>query len=244
MLDSDIGFGWVTPIEIRFRALTHLVGSVFERTPVKAVDLDETRAAPVDYSSLELSLSRQIRAATNRMVSTLYDSAARRQAQYCVGNTPAILAVVSGLNIVDESRLTWEQVVEFRRDSQARSAFRHFVHWLDHELVDKPIEYISDEVSARLERYEWAVTKHGLSLVVGTLSTTLNPQSLISASTVGVAMEAIANKPMWSLLAGGGLLVGRAALSIATALVDRTDLQMANREIAYVHELKTRFDKK
>ena len=105
-------------------------------------------------------------------------------------------------------------------------------------MVDKSVQYITDEIGQRLERYDWSLRKHGIQTVIGALSCTLNPKALVSSSTAGIAVDVMAGKPIWSLLATGGLLLGHAAVSVATALVERRDIEMAHREIAYVQQLK------
>ena len=75
--------------------------------------------------------------------------------------------------------------------------------------------------------------------VVGGLSSIINPKSLVATSTAGLAVNLIAGMPVWSLLSAGGVLVGHAALSIATAVLERRDVEMVHREVAYVQEIKT-----
>jgi hypothetical protein len=108
-------------------------------------------------------------------------------------------------------------------------------------MIDKSVQFITDEINHRLEQYDWSLRKHGIKTIIGGLSDTLNPKSLIGSSTAGVAVNLISGKPIWSLLAAGGLLVGRTAVSLATALVERRDIAMGHREIAYVQQLKSEF---
>jgi hypothetical protein len=202
-------------------------------------------AAPEEVAGfmgdVERDLSREYHDSTGAMVLPLYSSSARRDAQYQAGDQTALLCIVEDLEIVDEQRLTWEQVIEFRKDVEARAAYRRFIHWLDASMVDKSVQYITDEINQRLERYEWSLRKHGIKTMIGGVSDTLNPKSLIGSSTAGIAINLIAGKPIWSLLTAGGLLVGRTAVSLAIALVERRDIAMNHREIAYVQQLKSEF---
>jgi hypothetical protein len=240
--DPNIGFGWELPMEIRFRALLAII-HLFELRraptapasgPVPPQDIERLCA------DLERDLARGFHDTTGATVLPLYSSASRRDAQYHSGDQPALVSIVENLNIVDEEQLTWEQITEFRRDEEARAAYRRFVHWLDKDMVDKSVEYIADEVAERLEGHEWALRKHGIKTVTGSLSSTINPKSLVATSTAGLAVDLIAGKPIWSLLTAGGLLVGHAAVSMVTALVERRDVEMAHREVAYVQQIKTR----
>lgn len=239
--DTDLGisFGWYLPMEVRFMAVLKLQ-YLFERAPnaPAAIPLTPTDAENA-FADVERDLSLGFCATTGASVHPLYSSLSRRDFQYHPGDQTALVSIVENLNIVDEEQLTWEQVAEFRRDREARAAYRTFVHWLDRDMIDRSVQYIVDEVVQRLERYEWSLHKHGIKTVIGILSNTINPKSLVSTSTAGLAIDLIAGKPLWSLLAAGGLLAGHAGLSLATALVDRRDVEMTHRDIAYVQQIKT-----
>jgi len=238
--DPNIAFGWELPMEVRFRALVAII-HLFERAPTAPASRP---TPPQDIETfcadLERDLARGFQDAPGAPVAPLYSSAARRDAQYHSGNQAALVSIVENLRIVDEEQLTWPQIADFRRDEEARTAYRRFIHWLDTDMIDKPVEYVADEVAQRLERHEWALRKHGIKTVIGSLSSTINPKSLVAASTAGLAVSLIAGMPIWSLLTAGGLLIGRAALSMATAVVERRDIEMAHREVAYVQQIKTR----
>lgn len=240
--DPDIGFGWELPMEIRFRALL-AIHHLFEISRARTAAASGP-APPWDIerfvADLERDLARGFQETTGATVLPLYSTASRRDAQYHSGDQAALVSIVENLQIVDEEQLTWAQIAEFRRDEEARTAYRMFIHWLDKDMIDRPVEYIADEVAERLERHEWALRKHGIRTVIGSLSSTINPKSLVATSTAGLAVNLIAGTPIWSLLTAGGLLVGHAALSVATALVERRDVEMAHREVAYVQEIKTR----
>ncbi len=237
LADLAINFGWELPLEVRLRAMLRL-HPYFERSP-SAPKVSPTSQAETEsfLADVERDLALGLAQASGAAVSPLYSLASRRDLQYRGGDQAAIVCIVDQLAIVDEDQMSWEQVVEFRRDQAARKAHRRFVHWLDREMIDKPVQYIADDLSQRLERYAWSLRKHGIQTVIGSLSNTLNPKSLVASSSAGVAVNVITGQPLWSLLATGGLLLGNAALSLATALVERRDLEMASPEISYVHQL-------
>jgi hypothetical protein len=239
--DANIAFGWELPMEIRFRALFAVI-HLFERAPSAPASVPVSQSELERFlADLERDLARGFQDATGATVLPLYSSTARRNAQYCSGDQVGLVSIVDNMNIVNEEQLTWAQVAEFRRDEAARAAYRRFVHWLDAEMVGKTVEHITEEVAQRLERYEWALRKHGIETVVGVLSSMLNPKSLVATSSAGIAVNLIAGMPIWSLITAGGVLIGQAALSLTSVLLERRDIQMAHREIAYVQEVRTRF---
>lgn len=237
--DPDMTFGWEVASEARIRAAFALEPLFAAR---REYPMSRSRLEQVVHD-FERTIANDLRQATGADAVPLYNSASSRDAQYRPGDAAAIVAVVDHLAIVDEEHLTWEQVSEFRRDKEARSAYRAFIHWLDVEMVGKPTGYIADDIAGRLEHYQWALRKHGLQTVLGTLALTMNPKQLLGASSVGVALEMIARQPFWSLFAAGGLVVGQAAISLATILLDRRDLELSHREVAYVAEVTRHFSR-
>lgn len=232
--DREFAFGLSVPIDVRFRTLL-AVYNLFDTAP----GLPAGEAAGRAFMAIIVrGIAEAYGEKTGTVVAPLYASSTNRDAEYQPGDQAVIVAIVDNLGIVDEDKLTWEQVSEFRRDKDARVAFRRFIHWLDAEMVGRPASYIADEVSERLERYEWSLRKHGIERIIGALTTTLDAQNLLGASSVGVAVQMISNSPLWSMCAGGGLLVGRAVLSLTTALIERNELKLAQREISYVAEVK------
>jgi len=234
ILDPGLTFGWELPSDIRLRAFFKLF-DLFRCVSGTAAHELEPDSTSLDGIERQMALERR---ATGAVVQPLYSSVARRDEQYRSGDQVAVVCIVDNLQVVDEERLTWEQVIEFRRDTEARKAYRSFVHWMNKEMLDKPLSFVSDEIAQRLARYQWAVRKHGMETVLGALNNILNPKSLVSASAAAVAVDVITKAPFWSLLTAGGLVIGRAAISAASALVERVDLENANREVAYVYELK------
>lgn len=238
--DPNIAFGWALPMEVRYMALLATI-HLFERAPTApASGPVSQQGIETFFANLERDLAHGFQDATGAPVAPLYSTAARRDAQYQSGNQVALVSIVENLSIVDEEQLTWPQIADFRRDKEAQTAYRRFVHWLDKDMIDKSVEYVTDEVAQRLEQHEWALRKHGINTVIGNLSSTINPKSLIATSSAGVAVNLIAGMPIWSLLTAGGLLVGHAALSMTRAIVERRDVEMTRREVAYVQQIKMR----
>jgi len=171
----------------------------------------------------------------------LYGSTEARDAEYRSGDYGVIIAIADNVMVVNEDSLKWDQVKEFRLDTVARKAYRRFIHWLDKEMSGKPAVFVADEIATRLDRYTWALQKHGIETVTGVLDRTIKPATIASASALGVTLQFFMNQPIWSLLASGGLLLGSAALSLSKVALARKDIEMNHTEIAYVHQVKTRF---
>ena len=244
--DPDMTFGWEAPMDARWRAMFDL--ALMEAEAQGQVDQIEN--APRNGSPRFMRFLEDVAhdlagdyCRRGTWVSPLYDSVAARDAEYRPGDQAAIVAIADGLMVVDEDRLAWEQVQEFRRDADARSAYRMFIHWLDAEMVGKPAAFVADEIAARLERYDWALQKHGIETVAGALERTIQPGLLAGASAVGAALQFITTQPVWSLLAAGSFVVAGTCLSLSKVLLARKDIELGHREIAYVQQARGRLGK-
>ena len=168
----------------------------------------------------------------------VYESAAARDQEYKIGDTEVILAAVEDLRIVNENKLQWEQVIEFGSDPDARKKYRRMRHWLDSEMVGKPVSYISDALAIKLSDYEWALKEHGTETILGSLSSLIEP-GFLSAASAATAGLAFAGGEFWAALGALGLIVGKAAISVTTKLVDLQDKKRGkDSEVAFVHEVK------
>lgn len=241
--DLDFGFGWQSPMAIRLAALMAFAksaGLLDSAESDNSLDGHNVASNVAEFLALtHRELSDEYQKLTGAAVTPMYTSSQARDNEYSPGGQTVIISVVEEVAVVREELLTWDQVIEFRRDTEARSAYRRFVHWLDRDMLNKPESYVLDEVHQRMEAYAWALRKHGLQVIVGALQRTLDVKGLIGGATTALTVESLIRLPIISLLAGGGVVVGNAALHVAKALIERRDLTQ-NAEIAFVHQLKER----
>ncbi|HEX7152398.1 MAG TPA: hypothetical protein VF618_12995 [Thermoanaerobaculia bacterium] len=173
----------------------------------------------------------------------LYDSRESRNADYQAGDRSVVVATLSNVALVEEEALTWEQIVELRRDATMLRHFRRLMHWLDAELVGKSSSFIQDEIANRLEEYEAVIKKHGFTTRLGMLESVLDSNTLLGGSAA-VASLSYAADFNWALIGGGAVLVGRAAVSIAKATINARELRRTTHpEIAFVAEVKNRINR-
>jgi hypothetical protein len=183
------------------------------------------------------ALSKALKNAYNLDVPTLHNFRQGKFKQYETANYPVVVNVLENLKVVDEHRLTWEQVLEFRKDVKAKRTFRRLVHWLDAEMVGKPLPFIEDEIAQRLEGYEWAVKKHGLETLIGSLSAALDSKILLTGAGALAAGHTIGQD--WiGMLTGASIVVGNCAVHFAREVLDIEQTKRSHPEIHFVHEVK------
>ena len=117
------------------------------------------------------------------------------RADFPDGPSEVLISAITDLALVEEASLDWEQVLEFRKDSDARMKYRRFVRWITSELMARTPAQVQDVLSSRLEDYEWALRKHGLKTVLGALDATLDPKFLTAMSTTAVAAGLASSSP-------------------------------------------------
>jgi hypothetical protein len=164
----------------------------------------------------------------------VYDLASDRESAYHEGDRQVVTSIVSNLEIVDERMLTWEQVLDFRCDEEAQRKYRRFLHWLDKEMVGKSQNFIEDEITEKLEDYAWALRKHGIKTVLGTIEEALDGKYFLGASGV-----ALAGYPELGALAAGVVIAGKMIVKLLRRRLEFEDVERgANSEISWVYELK------
>jgi hypothetical protein len=166
-----------------------------------------------------------------------YESMGDLEKDYRPGHSEVIVAALSGLGITNEKELSWDQVIEFRNDSAAKTKLRRLRHWLDSTIMDKPLSFVCDEIAIKLDDYEWALKKHGIKTITGTATELLDPKFLacVAASSAGLAL---AGAEFWATVGAVGALLGRVALSVTTKMVDLAEATRSGSEVAVIHDIK------
>jgi hypothetical protein len=148
----------------------------------------------------------------------VYRGLASSDRLYERGDRSVIVTTLRDIPVVVEKHLSWQQVIDFRRDAQARKDLRRLTHWLDSEMVGKSHSFIIDEIGVRRERYEDALRRHGIETVLGALSATLDSRVLLGGAAAVSALS-YAVDPSWSLAAGASIVVGKVAVHVAESLL-------------------------
>ena len=117
-------------------------------------------------------------------VSVVCSSEKERSNLYNEGNREAIVSTLSGLEIVDERKITWQQVIEFRKDKRSLQKYRRFLHWLDKDMIGKSFAFIEDDIAIKLEDYKSSLKKHGVKTIIGTIEEIIDGKYLLGTSSV------------------------------------------------------------
>jgi hypothetical protein len=174
----------------------------------------------------------------NKPLVPIYENEKDRDKLYSQGDRETILMILSNLSIVDEDKLTWEQVIGFRDDKDTQRKYKRFYHWLNKEMVDQSQAFIEDELSIRLEDYECALKKHGIKTIIGTVEEALNGEFFLGTCGVMGSLTLI-DHPLLGFLAGSGLIIGKVGIKLVNTFMDYEDVESGhNSEISWVYKAK------
>jgi hypothetical protein len=212
------------------------------RSSLKDLGFDDalriTPGTQLGFNFILREVSKSFASAHGIPMTTIYDSATVRNREFKEGERDAVIALLSDVPIIYEFQLAWEQVLEFRRDKEARQRYRRFLHWLDEDMVGKSQGFIADEIAVKLEHYEGALKKHGIKTVLGAVEEALDGKYLIGASGVTGSLT-LAGHPTMGILAGAGLIVGKMTVQLAQTKLDFEDIERGpNSEVSWVYEVK------
>lgn len=231
---EEIGFFGATDTEIQAFMVPLVLlalGPNFEIRPVEGTPPDD----PID--SLRW-LASEVGPAVHCEPTPLYPSQDLMNADFPKGARQVLAAAISNIALADESALEWAQVMEFRRDKAARQKYRRLVRWLDTELQAKDPSQVVSHMEQRLEDYEWALKKHGITTAIGVLSCLIDPKFLGTSAAAVAAVTAGAGG-IWGALAGTTLAIGRSLATFGTTyLANADDLRQRRGELAYVHDIR------
>jgi hypothetical protein len=153
------------------------------------------------------------------------------------GSDDAYQAVLGNIPVVLEEQLSWEQVLAFRQDPEAKRKFRDLHVWITSLNVESERQ-ATDLIAQKIDDYRYAIKKHGLSTWIQGISSFVSLGSLVPAAG-GLAASAAHLSSAWGAALGGALAVAGASAWVAKRLLDRQDVARGeHREIAYLYDLQ------
>lgn len=142
---------------------------------------------------------------------------------------PGIEVCLDFIPVILDSELTWEQVLEFRKDRGAREKLDRMRRWFTTDLLGKNASEIESILGKKLDDYQWALKKHGIQTVVGGVT------SVLSFAAGPTALQFLTESPLAAI--AGGLALGGGVLAwVTNKLIERTEIQRD--EVAYIYEVK------
>ena len=167
----------------------------------------------------------------------IFDFVKQRNKMYQPGDREVIVTTLSNLQIVDDDQLTWEQVIEFRKDKENQQKYKRLLNWLDKDMVGKPQSLIEGNIALKLEDYEAALKKNGIKTKYGTIELVLDLLYLVSVFGNATLVKSAADLfPQILLL--GGYAIGRVSVKLKQMKLNYNDIERGpNSEICWVYQV-------
>lgn len=128
--------------------------------------------------------------------------------------TPYAALVLSGISLIDVSKAPWEQIFEFRKDTEARGKLRNLRLFFHNNYKGKPTSYVIDDLARRIDEYDSSRKRLGFEAMTGSISALLDAKGLQAAAVTGVA-AAFAGGPLTGITSAVLIELGGMALEFS-----------------------------
>lgn len=146
--------------------------------------------------------------------------------------------VLSGLTLVDSSKASWEQIIEFRKDVDACNKLRNLRLFFNNTYQGKTPSYVVDDLGRRIDEYDTVRKKMGFETLTGTISALLDAKSLQATAAAGIAATFIGG-PLTGVSSAVFIELGNMALTFAKQRFSMKNFEKTH-DLAYLIEVKNR----
>lgn len=145
------------------------------------------------------------------------------------------ILALTNLRLIDASNATWNQIAEFRRDSETRRRLRRLRLFAYDNYAGKPASYVEDDLLTKIADYEEAVAQWGFQTAKGAVNLVLDSR-LSSTTAAGAMLASLLGHPAEALTVAavaGSIQLGRVAIQL---IERRFELQKLVRDnpISYI----------
>lgn len=176
------------------------------------------------------------------IVTPAYENEARFIQEFKEGQTFAYQGALNNLPVPSEET-PWGNILEFRKDARATGKLRDLRLWLEHTFNAQSEQHATDIISQKIDDYQWAIKKHGLKTIIGSISSVFRVKNSVVAATA-VAGAAFLSSPVYGMLLGGAVLVHQVGVKVAEHNLEAEDIKRGNnREIAMIYDAQRMFNK-
>lgn len=150
--------------------------------------------------------------------------------------TPYAALGLSGVPLVDASKASWEQILELRRDPEARTKLRNLRLFFHNNYQGKSTSFVIDDLGRRLDEYSVTRKRLGFESTNGCISSLLDARSLQAAAATSIAAAFIGG-PIASLGAAVFVELGGVALEFSRKRYAIREFEKTH-DLAYVIEAR------
>lgn len=150
---------------------------------------------------------------------------------------------LANLPIIDTARTDWDQIIELRKDDNARRKLRNLRLFMHEKYEGKSLSFLEDDIGKRLDEYDSVCREYGFSTITSTLSAVLNSKSLQTTIVASVGAALLGNPLLLAgtILTGAAIEIGKIVLEIANKKHAFHKIKNSH-ELAYIIDVKKRLE--
>ncbi|MBW2166788.1 MAG: hypothetical protein JRG74_12060 [Deltaproteobacteria bacterium] len=226
--------------------LTHILVHYTEHLKIKNLDSGEIH--PDSDKLLKKIAGAAMRGVSSAFlrkygirVTPLYSSMEMYDERTTKGDIVAYQGFLKHIPMVADREVSWEQILDFRSDGRAISHYRAIRSWVRDVISSKSSEEARDLVAAKIDKYEWAIRKHGLKTITGGLASVLDSKFLLALTGAGGIAGYLAG-PLWAAAVAGSIAIAKSAVWFAETRINAEDVRRGEHsEVALIHEIREKF---
>jgi len=157
------------------------------------------------------------------------------------GHSEALEIKLSNIGVIDHSKVDWGQVKALREDADSSTKLRRFRLFMTENYKGRDGNYIRDDLLLKIYDYEQVCKKHGLELIISSVSKILDTKSIVGTLAASAASTLVGDLTC-GILSGVAIQIGQVAINIAEKRLE-FESKKNNSEIAYLMEIKGRIEK-
>ena len=146
---------------------------------------------------------------------------------------------LSNIHLVDTNAASWEQIIEFRKDKNARKKLRNLRLFVHENYTNKSPAFIEDDLNKRLEQYYYVCRDFGFETKVSLMSCLFDSKTIMGTFVLSLGASLMGEPFLASgaLFSGMSIEVGKISIEIAKK---RYAYHKLNRDhpLAYIIEAK------
>lgn len=98
-----------------------------------------------------------------------------------------ISVILSGIDLIDTEKASWEQIIDYRQDENAKKKLRNLRLFLQTNYAGKSRQYIEDDFGKRIDDYNSVVKEYGFNKKKSVISFLANSKNIRTFGTASIA---------------------------------------------------------
>jgi len=150
-----------------------------------------------------------------------------------------ISMIINGIELIDTSKATWEQIYEYRKSEEATRKLRNLRLFFETSYVGKSMGFVEDDFGRRLDDYKEVTSEFGFSTTKSIISMVANSKNLQTFGGIALASIFLGQHfvTAGTMLAGGTFELANIGFEVRDRM-HSLNRYKKNHELAYVIDFK------